>query len=202
MGVNMSNKFFNITDLNNSWVITKRHNGNIFFKRKQYVTCNKNYPDKDCLFINEASVKEEVARLNSTRKKCKYGYENASKYFVNLWSFNYWQGTVIKNKPLAIKDVNKDTRLPNIETVKKELELKLKDSIKSKADYVERYQKELPKRIEEITKEYTRYINDYAKEKTNLELELQELTTLDAEKFIEPYETQGDKMVKVLYGKV
>ena len=196
----MENKYLKLINLNNTWVITKRHNGNIFFVRKGYVTCCKNYPNKDCIYNDETQVKEEVARLNSMRKKCKYGYENASKYFVNNWFTNNWTGAIIQNKPLSIKEVNKDTRIETPENVKNALIANTEHGIVNKMESIKRYQQELPKKIAEITAQYNKYIQDYSNERLALEVQLSELKELNLDSLLSEYETQGDKMVKVLYG--
>lgn len=196
-----TNKLFNVVNLNNSWVITKRHNGNIFFKRTHIQTCVKNHPTKDCVYYDEAKVIEEVNKLNSTRKKCKYGYENASKYFVNKWYFNAWSGPTILNSALPIKSVNEKTELQSFKSCVSEMQEAIKNGIKRDQERAESYREELPKRIQRLVDDYESYIKNslesVEKHKENLML----LESINLDDIMAEYETQGDKMVKILYGK-
>jgi phage host-nuclease inhibitor protein Gam len=65
---------------------------------------------------------------------------------------------------------------------------------------IKRYQQELPKKIAEITAQYNKYIQDFSNERLALEVQLSELKELNLDSLLSEYETQGDKMVKVLYG--
>lgn len=195
----MENKFLKLKNLNNSWVITKVHNGNTFFVHRKYVTCIKNYPSPDCIFNNEDQVKIEVERLNKTRKKCKYKYENASKYFVNDWSYNNYSN-IIENKALSIKKVSQNTKLKNLNEVKNEHVKKMSEQITFYSINADRLKNDLPKKIEELKKAYESDIQrniDIAKQ---MESDLESFNNINLNQLLEEFETQGDKMVKVLFG--
>ncbi len=196
----MENKYLKLKNLNNAYVITKKHNGNTFFVRIGFITCRKNYPHEDCIYYDEASAIAEVTRLNSLRKKCKYSYENASKYFVNNWFSSNWNGANILNKPLSIKKVNANTKISTPDEVRKSLMLNIEKSIYNKSESIKRIQKELPEKIKSITEQHDNYIQEYNNERSGLETQLAELSSLDLDSLLAGYETQGDKMVKVLYG--
>ena len=175
-------KYFKVINLNNSWVITKRHNGNIFFKRKKYAVCAKNYPTKDCIYLSEDEVRQEVALLNSKRKKCKYGYENASKYFVNNWNFNRWDGNVIKNEAIPIKDIDKETKITNFNMIKKYILEDLIENIKNKNEYIKQIQEEMPKKLKELEERFKSNIEEQKKilasERSNNFLDTRRLESL------------------------
>ena len=203
-------KYFKLTNLNNSWVITKRHNGNTFFKRKAYITCLKNFPDTSCIWTDETKVKEEVNSLNSVRKKCKYSYQNASKYFVNNYTWNSWQGQTITNKALSIKNVKPQTQLGSVNEIKKAILARFETNIQSNKSNIEEWKRKLPLRLADITKEYEDRIYCLNKEYEdridclNKDLlkyqdQTKELLSLNHEELLKPYETQGDRMVKVLF---
>lgn len=194
-------KYFNLQNLNNSWVITKRHNGNTFFKRKNLITCVKNQPTKDCLYYDENFVIDQVSKLNSNRKKCMYGYENASKYFVNNYKISNWGELKILNEPLPIKNVTKHTKLKTLDTCMSELVAKLKADIQQYDRRALEYKNELPKRLKDITEQYERYIKEYEDYSRTFSLDLSSFLNTDINQYTSSFETQGDKIVKVLYAK-
>lgn len=174
----MENLFSKLKNLNQAWVIVSRHNGNVFFKRKQYVTKVKNYPDVECLWYNEIEARNELAQLNFKRKKCKYTIENASKYFVNSFEYSRWSGKHIINKAISIKSIQTDKS-------------KVLNGGQLKNQFVEEYTRD-------INDNYKR-INDYQADIKRLEFELTQIQTVNFEEMLKPYETQGDRMVKVLF---
>lgn len=194
-------KYFKITNLNNTWVITKRHNGNIFFKRKDYVTCLKNQPDVKCLYFDEAEIKEVVSRLNSNRKRCKYGYENASKYFINVWHNFTWNGPIIENRALTIKSVTPNTNIATPQTVLTQVVSNVKYNLSRASDDIKKLEDEMPIELERFKKQLESRIDSRKKDKVTYEEQLSDLNSLNLNEVLKPYETQGDKLVRVLYAK-
>ena len=129
--------FSKLNNLNNTWVIVSRHNGNVFFKRRNYVTKVKNYPDEQCLWYNEADAKNELMKLNSTRQKCKYSLENASKYFVNSFRFDRWSTRILINDALPIKSIQeKKLKVKDHNSIKNEFLLQIKNELKQNESYI------------------------------------------------------------------
>ena len=170
--------FSKLKNLNNSWVITSRHNGNIFFKRRYYITRLKNYPDEQCLYYDKVSAENELAKLNEVRKKCKFQLENASKYFVN--SFAYYWNDEITNLAIPIKNVQEKNAV-------------IKDSSK--------LEEEVLNRIISNIKNMETSIQEKMKDLSNLKIKLEETSKINFEEILKPYETQGDRIVKVLFSK-
>lgn len=194
-------KYLSFENLNNTWVITKRHNGNVFFKRKNLITCVKNQPTKDCLYYDENTVIEQVNKLNSSRKKCKYGYENASKYFVNNYKLSTWGDLKITNIPIPIKSVTADTKLKSLESCISELKARLRENVEYCNKRIQDYKEELPKRIKDLTENYNKYISENSQTVISTNCDLANLSNVNTNDYVAAFETQGDKIVKVLYGK-
>jgi hypothetical protein len=171
----------NLKNLNNAWVIVSRHNGNVFFKRRRYATKVKNYPDTECLWYSENEAKEELVRVNSGRKKCLHTIENASKYFVNEFSVNTWHGKHIKNIAVPIKSIQeKKVKITDVKTIKPRFLKDIEDNIKRSYDRIKSEQESI----------------------TRLQLEFEQIKNTDIEALLAPFETQGDRIVKVLFSKV
>jgi len=174
----MQDMFSKLKNLNQAWVIVSRHNGNVFFKRKNYITKVKNYPDNECLWYSELDARNELEKLNATRQKCKYSIENASKYFVNSFEYNRWHGRSIINKAIPIKSIQENkTKVFDGSQIKDQFLKEVQADIKGKHDYIASCHQEIAK----------------------LTVELNQLQTINFEEMLKPYETQGDRMVKVLF---
>jgi hypothetical protein len=172
--------FDKLKNLNDAWVIVSRHNGNIFFKRKNYVTRLKNYPDNNCIFYSEIEARETLSLLNQNRKSCKYELENASKYFVNSFNYNSWNNYCIINAAIPIKKVQEGrVQIRDVKELKKTIIQSLESSIQNQKNDIIKTQKSI----------------SYAENK------LEWLRSDNLEKGLEPYETKGDKLVKLLFAK-
>lgn len=198
-------QFTDIKNLNNTWVIVKRHNGNVFFKRVGYVTCLKNNPDRDCLFYDKTKAENELAQLNATRKKCKYSIENASKYFVNsfkLTTGSHWNNynTQIYNEAIPIKDVQatKANSLTSFDKVKVRANDWFAAHVAEKKKYLEDAIKQMPIKLKELETQLQKEIEEKQKVYNMAVAQQGQFTTTDFG-FVEQFETQGDKLVKVLF---
>lgn len=170
--------FSELKNLNNTWVITSRHNGNIFFIRRGYVTRVKNYPNNDCLYYEKDKAMEALAKYNEGRKKCKFTIENASKYFVNSFDTSSYSRRKVTNKAVSIKDIQTNKKV-------------IKDSSKLKETFLSSINRDIT---------YAKNsIEERQKELKNLKQELESIEKIDFEAELKPYETQGDKLVKVLF---
>jgi hypothetical protein len=170
--------FSRLKNLNDAWVIVSRHNGNVFFKRSQHATRLKNYPDESCLYYDKYTADKSLEALNATRKKCKFQLENASKYFVNSFETNSWSGRFVLNKPVPIKNVQEN-------------KVRIKDSSKIKDSFIEDINHSIKRSRERIAAEQSDILR--------LELELKEVMSTDFHEKLKSYETQGDRIVKVLF---
>ena len=199
----MKTDYADIKNLNNSWVIVKRHNGNVFFVKRGYVGCDKNYPSTDAIYYDKADAEAELAKRNTDRKKCKYSIENASKYFVNTYGFSTWQNQVY-NTAVSIKefqDQNKKQKpLTTIQSVVKQAieytSRRAMDVEKSLKEVVNTKQAKLEELAREIDQEIAQRTNDL----TQAQLKVSYFYTFDYSALNE-YETQGDRLVKVLFSK-
>jgi hypothetical protein len=193
-------KFYEFKNLNEAWVIVSRHNGNVFFQRNGYVTRLKNYPNADCIYYSKEQAEAALLKLNETRRKCKYTIENASRYFVNSYKFVSWGGAVIRNIAIPIKEVQDNkTKISSFEEAKIQLENYLIREKSSDETSLKEYEKAIPGKREqferEIQQELAYKINELAKT-TNM------LSTFKTEEFDSSlYETQGDKIVKILFSQ-
>lgn len=196
--------FTDITNLNNTWVIVKRHNGNTFFKRRSYVTCLKNHPDRECLFYDKTKADAEVTLLNSQRKKCKYIVENASKYFVNNFTFtgnSYWAtiNAVIKNEAIPIKEISeKKNNLVSFEKVKVQANDFYTRTVTDKEKHLKEAVRIMPIKLKELEVQLQKAITDAQKNYDDAVNQKDQFNTTDFS-FVEKFETQGDRLVKVLY---
>ena len=167
-----------LKNLNEAWVIVSRHNGNTFFKRKECTTKIKNYPNSECIWYSETDAKDELARLNATRKKCLYFIENSSKYFVNSFKSDSFYNRRISNKAISVKNIQgSNVKLSSPNSLKEGFLKDIKETIQR-----------AEKRIIEENK------NIY-----NLKKEEKEIDKLDFNELLKPFETQGDRLVKILY---
>lgn len=196
----MQNKYFDIKNLNSSWVIIKKHNSNTFFKSRVKSSFYKNYPSSECIFYDEHEIRLEVEKLNINRKKCKYSYENASKHFINMWYTNKWNYNTIFNSPYPIKQVSSTTNLSSFQSLKDTVLEETAREIKNKIFMINKLKEEAEQAIENLKQNYSNKIKECEDKKIAAEVKLQEFTQLDLKILLKPYETQGDKLVKVLYG--
>jgi len=195
-----------LTNLNDTYVIVKRYDGAVYFKRVGLVTDVKSYPKKNCLYYKKIEADEECIKLNSNRRKCKYVVENASKYFVNMYTYNHWYGTnaQIKNYAVAIKDFQSgNIKTGDFKTLEEAI-YAAKDSIgatkRTKAERQRYIEKELPKDIDALRKRAAEQTYQLQKEIDADSIRLDSINTENLEKY-KSYETQGDKMTRLLYGK-
>ena len=105
------------------------------------------------------------------------------------------------NSALPIKSVNEKTELQSFKSCVSEMQEAIKNGIKRDQERAESYREELPKRIQRLVDDYESYIKNslesVEKHKENLML----LESINLDDIMAEYETQGDKMVKILYGK-
>lgn len=193
--------FLNIKDLNNTWVIVKRHNGNVFFKRRGYITCLKNCPDSECLYYDQFEALKQVELLNSRRKKCKYSIENASKYFVNSYNADTWNRVHIYNNPIPIKDAQKSPHKVNsFDNARKRIQDVINENAKRAKKDLDILTSSMQTKLKELE---TRLINEI--QEANITLNRNNEIVNNFEKFdfnqIDQFETQGDKIFKVLFQK-
>lgn len=206
MQENKPHKFYDFINLNESVVIVKRYNGSVYFKRRDYVTDVRSYPTPDCIYSSKELAQSKVENLNSSRKKCKYTIESASKYFINLYILNTWGDLTIKNKAVSIKSFqadNYDKRYvylsieEAVKALKEAYNKNIKTSIQEQANSEIRYKQ----RLVEMENAFQADIRNEKERELRATTQLQELTQLNFDEIVKPFETQGDKLVKVLYNK-
>ena len=186
--------FDNSLNLNNSWVIVKKHSKNNFFYRKGYKSCLKNYPDSRCIFTNYSEVETLVKSLNENRKKSFFSIEKAANYFINNFMIaNTWEThPKITNKPISLKkamNAIKNDYKPSINGISAITSL-LTQHYENKLKYA-------ANKISDYEKEIIRYKNEITS--------LSQLSTssigAEVEKGLSGYVVENDKMFRLLYGK-
>ena len=195
-----------LTNLNDTYVIVKRYDGAVYFKRVGLVTDIKSYPKKNCLYYTKLEADTECTKLNSSRKKCKYVVENASKYFVNMYTYNQWYGANVKitNYAVAIKDfqagnINRGD-FKTLEEAIIEAKTQLNKAIDERKGRQKQKIANLPIELERVTSRTNEEIADIQETVTQFESKLAALTCKNLDDY-KSYETQGDKMTRLLYGK-
>ena len=101
---------------------------------------------------------------------------------------------------MAIKEVNVDTKLDSPESLLLQLIESKKYDLSRHQSKLQEYDKSFAKDMDALKLRYDTYKKDTALEINGIEQALSDLTLLNLEEIIAPYETQGDRMVKVLYG--
>lgn len=196
----------NFKNINDAYVIVKRYNGGVYFKRVDYVTDVKGYPKSNCIYYTKIEADAKVVQLNTDRSKCKYSVESAGKYFINMYSVNsYGTPLTIKNEPVSIKDfeANKYNKGNLYKTLNEAIDYaksRTDESFKRQQHSADRALKELPeaiKRLEQQAKERYEMYSQSANEEKQI---IDKLESFKAQDFKE-YETQGDKIARVLYAK-
>ena len=192
-------------NLNDAYVIVKRYNGGVYFKRVDYVTDVKGYPKANCVYYTKESAETKVAQLNMNRSKCKYSVESAGKYFINMYTVSTYNDIVIKNEPVSIKDfeANRFNRSNLYKTLNEAIEFaknKTNESVKHNEYHADNAIKSLPQEIERITKQANDRHQSYTKSANEYKELVGKLETFKNQDFKE-YETQGDKIARVLYAK-
>lgn len=192
-------------NLNDAYVIVKRYNGGVYFKRVDYVTDVKGYPKADCVYYTKESAEAKVLALNTNRSKCKYSVESAGKYFINMYTVNTYSGITIKNEPVSIKDfeANRFNKGRLYKTLNEAIEYAKKDSNQSRERnqyHADNALKSLPEEIKRLTERANNNHKSYSEEANKYTEVINKLDTLKNIDFKE-YETQGDKIARVLYAK-
>lgn len=192
-------------NLNDAYVIVKRYNGGVYFKRVDYVTDVKGYPKANCVYYTKESAEAKVLELNTNRSKCKYSVESAGKYFINMYTVQTYNGVTIKNEPVSIKDfeANRFNKSNLYKTLNEAIEYAKKDSNQSRERqqyHADNTLKQLPEQIKSLTERANQTHQSYTKEANGYTEILNKLDTLKNQDFKE-YETQGDKIARVLYAK-
>jgi len=192
-------------NLNDAYVIVKRYNGGVYFKRVDYVTDVKGYPKANCVYYTKESAEAKVLELNTNRSKCKYSVESAGKYFINMYTVHTWNGITIKNEPVSIKDfeANRFNKNNLYKTLNEAIDYAKKSSNESKERqqyHADNALKSLPEKIKRLTDEANNMHQSYSKEANGYAEIVNKLDTLKNQDFKE-YETQGDKIARVLYAK-
>jgi prefoldin subunit 5 len=192
-------------NLNDAYVIVKRYNGGVYFKRVDYVTDVKGYPKANCVYYTKESAEAKVLELNTNRSKCKYSVESAGKYFINMYTVSTYNNIVISNEPVSIKDfeANRFNKNSLYKTLNEAIEFaknKTNESVKNHEYHADNAIKSLPQEIERITKQANDRHQMYTKSANEYKELVDKLDTLKNQDFKE-YETQGDKIARVLYAK-
>lgn len=192
-------------NLNDAYVIVKRYNGGVYFKRVDYVTDVKGYPKANCVYYTKESAEAKVVELNTNRSKCKYSVESAGKYFINMYTVHTYNGVTIKNEPVSIKDfeANRFNKSNLYKTLNEAIDYAKKSSNESREHqqyHADNALKQLPEDIKRITEQANNRHQSYLKEANGYAEIVDKLDTLKNTDFKE-YETQGDKIARVLYAK-
>lgn len=193
-------------NLNDAYVIVKRYNGGVYFKRVDYVTDVKGYPKANCVYYTKELAEAKVTELNTNRSKCKYSVESAGKYFINMYTVHTYGGVTIKNEPVSIKDfeANRFNKNNLYKTLNEAIEYAKKDSNQSRERqqyHADNALKQLPEKIKRLTDDANNLHQSYTKEANGYTEILNKLDTLKNADFKE-YETQGDKIARVLYANI
>lgn len=196
----------NFKNLNEAYVIVKRYNGGVYFKRVDYVTDVKGFPKANCVYYTKESAEAKVTELNTNRSKCKYSVESAGKYFINMYSVNYYGSPLtIKNEPVSIKDFeanryNKSNLYKTLNEVIDYAKSRTDESLKRQQQSADRTLKELPDQIKRLEQQAKERFEMYTKSANEEKQVIDKLESYKAQDFKE-YETQGDKIARVLYAK-
>lgn len=175
----------NLKNLNTAYVICKSYNGKTYF-RTNWSRDSLN-PASAEIYWNTESVEKELRSLNENRKKCPYYRDAASKHFVNLFEgkLNYNNQLIVENRAVALEQVKKDGIYSsgNNSEMRTIANRAVHTVVKSIVDQFEKEKAEIQKRLDEYR------------------LLQEEIDKTDFEAMLKPYETQGDKVAEVLYGK-
>ena len=195
----------NFKNLNDAYVIVKRYNGGVYFKRVDYVTDVKGYPKANCVYYTKESAETKVIQLNTDRSKCKYSVESAGKYFINMYSVSSYSSVIIKNEPVSIKDFessrySKHNLYKTLNEAIDYAKSKADDSFKRHQHSADTALRDLPDQIKRLEQQVKERFEMYTKSADEEKQTLAKLESYKSQDFKE-YETQGDKIARVLYAK-
>lgn len=176
-------------NLNNAFVICKKYNGAIYFRTDWKRDART--PKYARLYWSTDEVQRELKALNENRKKCQYFRDAASKHFINLWRQDIQEhddgrtyNWVLENEFGCIKEIKQNGLTTSKLGEMKVLATKtIEESIKHLQNDLEHYKTKINNSIK------------------NFEALQKEIDNYDLEKAIAPYQTNGDKVAEVLYGK-
>lgn len=175
-----------LKNLNDAWLVVKKYNGKLYFKTN-WSYDSKN-PNSAQIFWKKEDAEKRMLQANTDRKKCRYYLEPASMHFVNDFEagLHYWgNNPFIKNKPLALKDLEKGTE---------------KFQKMTKQYFVEKITSEIDAKVKEKTDRLASTLKEHEKELLALKSMKEELLNFDIEKVIETYGTKAETTAQILYG--
>jgi hypothetical protein len=177
-------------NLNQGYVIVKKYDGKTYFHGK-YARDFK-VPTYAYLFFDKAKADERANQLNSTRKKCRYTVESATKFFVNDWRVEidwYNNKATIKNPAIAIEAVIQNKRgITTPQAFKgKFLELLTKE-VAIRNNRAAEEKKRLEERLNELQAQ-NKELTEFSKK----------VETFDFENFLAPYGTESETTLRVFF---
>lgn len=194
-----------VTDYTQRWVVYKKMKGTPYFYRGgRYTTTSKNCSDA-LLFDKKEDAVASAATMTAKKTGYRFRVEVASKYFVN--SFQFQVQNYYSDSPMAFTITSKKISVPNAIKYKShilDLNSKREELVKSlDANKAATIQSIAQRRNELKSKELevAKQISSYETKIKELDEALEVAKTEDFNKLIEPYISNTDRNVAVLFGK-